>query len=227
MGRGRKTFGGLVAVVLATVGVGQAIGATEQITASPTCCQFAKPSFTIDAGQVANFSNTGDTSHDVTSQTDGPDGQKLFESETITAGKNSPVEGTQYLTPGNYSFFCSIHPEMVASLTVGAGTPLARPAVTLKVTSKKVDKVASSGKLKVKVTASAAAQNVVVTAKKGALKLGKTSTVADLSAGGSTTLTFKLTKSQRNKLDGLNSAKVKVSATVPFGSPAKTSRKLK
>ena len=67
-----------MAVVLATLGVGQAIGATEQITASPTCCQFAKANFTLDAGQVANFSNTGDTSHDVTAQTNGPDGQKLF-----------------------------------------------------------------------------------------------------------------------------------------------------
>jgi plastocyanin len=227
VGRGRKTIGGLVAVLLATVGVGQAIGATEQIAASPTCCQFSKANFTIDAGQVANFSNTGDTSHDVTAQTDGPDGQKLFESETITAGKNSPVVGTQYLTPGSYPFFCSIHPEMVAQLTVGAGAPVARPAVKLKVTSKKVDKVASSGKLLVKVTAQAASQSVVVTAKKGSLKLGKASTVADLAAGASQTLKFKLSGSQKNKLDGLNSAKIKVSATVPFGTPAKTSRTLK
>ena len=213
--------------MVATFGVGQAIGATEQITTSPTCCQFAKSNFTIDAGQVATFSNTGDASHDVTSQTNGPDGQKLFESETITQGKNAAVNGTQYLTPGAYAFFCSIHPEMVAQLTVGAGTPVARPAVTLKVASKKVDKVASSGKLRVKATASAAASNVVVTAKKGARKLGSASTVSEIPAGQTRTIVFKLTKSQKNFLDGLNSAKVKVSAEVPFGSPAKTSRKLK
>jgi plastocyanin len=222
-----KTIGGLVATLVATFGVGQAIGATEQITASPTCCQFAKTNFAIDAGQVANFSNTGDTSHDVTSQDNGPDGNKLFESETIVSGKNSPVAGTQYLSPGTYQFFCSIHPEMVASVTVGAGTPVARPEVTLKVASKKLDKVVSSGKLRVTLTGVAAAQNVVVTVKKGALKLGKTDTVFDVPAGQSRGAVFKLTNSQKNKLDGLNSAKVKVSATVPFGSPAKTSRKLK
>ena len=225
MGRARKTIGGLVAAIVATFGVGQAIGATETITSSPTCCQFSKSNFAIDAGQVANFSNTGDTSHDVTAITNGPDGQKLFESETIPAGANSPTVGTQYLTPGPYPFFCSIHPEMTGQLTVGAGTPVARPAVKLKVVSSKVDTVSSSGKLKVKVSAASQSTGVSVTAKKGARKLGSTA-IVDLAAGTSRTLKFKLNGSARNALDGLNSAKVKVSATVPFGSPATAKRKL-
>jgi plastocyanin len=225
VGRGRKTFGGLVAVVFATLGVGQAIGATETINSTASCCAYTKAAYTIDAGQEATFVNAGDGSHDVTATSKGPDGNLLFGSDTVASGP-TPVKGTQYLSAGNYAFYCTVHPLMTAQLTVGAGTPVARPGVTLKVSSKKVDKVASSGKLLVKVTAQAASQDVVVTAKKGALKLGKAATVADLAAGASQTLKFKLSGSQKNKLDGLNSAKIKVSATVPFGTPAKTSRTL-
>ena len=225
MGRGSKTIGGLVATLVATFGVGQAIGATETINSSPSCCAYTKAAYTIDAGQEATFVNAGDGSHDVTATSKGPDGNLLFSSDTVASGPTQ-VKGTQYLSAGNYAFYCTVHPLMTAQLTVGAGTPVARPAVTLKVLSKKVDKVASSGKLRVKVTAAGAAQNVVVTAKKGALKLGTASTVVEISAGASRTVVFKLSNSAQNKFENFNSAKVKVSATVPFGSPAKTSRTL-
>ena len=114
---------------------------------------------------------------------------------------------------------------MTAQLTVGPATPVARPAVKLKVLSKKVDKVESSGKLKVKVTAAGQSDDVVLVAKKGARKLGSKSNV-DVAAGSSSKVKLKLTRSGRKLLEDVAKAKVKVTATVPFGETASTKRKL-
>jgi plastocyanin len=200
-----------------------ALGVTETITTSPQCCSFSQPTFTIDAGQVATFNNPDSASHNVTATTQGPDGKELFVSPTVSGGQTQ-VNGTQYLQPGSYDFMCTIHPGMTATLQVGAGTPLARPAVTLKILSSKIDKVVSSRTLKVKLSAAAESDGVSLLARKGARRIG--SKKVDVAAGTSETAKLHLSGAGKHALEDLGAAKVSVTATVPFGSPASAKRKL-
>jgi plastocyanin len=224
--RGRKAIVGLAVTGAAAFGAAHALGVTETITSSPACCTFAKPTFTLDPGQVATFQNPGGASHNVFASGNGPDGAVLFSSDTITSGQAS-VNGTQYLGPGSYPFVCTIHAGMSANLVVtGNGSPVARPGVVLTVVSKKLHRVLASGKLNVKVSASALSSDVELTARKGARKLGSQSNI-DLAAGASRTVKLPLTQSGKKALKHLESAKVKVSAAVPFGSPATAKRTLR
>ena len=222
----RKAIVGLAVTAAAAFGAANALGVTETITSSPTCCTFAKPSFSIDPGQVGTFENPGAVSHNVFASGNGPDGEPLFTSDTIDSGQ-TPVNGTQYLTPGTYHFVCTIHPEMTADLVVsGSGTPIARPDVDLKVVSKKLHKVLGSGKLVVKVSAVALSNDIVLTARKGARKLGSKRNI-DIAAGASRTVKLPLTQSAKNALEDLESAKIKVSGAVPFGATATAKRTLR
>ena len=224
--RGRKAIVGLAVTGAAAFGAAHALGVTETITTLPTCCTFTKPTFTIDPGQVATFQNNDGSSHNVYASDKGPDGAVLFSSKTTTSGQ-TPVNGTQYLGTGTYTFVCTVHLDMTANLVVtGNGSPVARPGVVLTVVSKKLDQVLSSGKLKVKVSSSAASSDVVLTAQKGAKKLGSKGNI-NVAAGASPTVKLPLTHSGKNALKNVGSAKVKVSAAVPFGSPATAKRKLR
>jgi plastocyanin len=222
-----------VIVAVATVGVmamgaGYAFGASETVTSSPTCCTYSKPSFTIDAGTVGSFQNqTAGISHTMTASDNGPDNKPLFNTGTLSSGQGAAVEGTQYLAPGSYHFFCEIHgPSMAADLIVtGNGTPAARPRITLKVLSKDLGKVASSGKLKLKLSAATASDGIEVSAQKGSRKLGAVKTVS-LAAGASQVVKLSLSSSARKALNRVSSAKLKATADVPFGAPAEAKRRL-
>ena len=223
--RGRKAIVGLAVTGAAAFGAAHALGVTETITTTPACCTFAQPTFTIDPGQVATFQNNDGSSHNVFASGNGPDGEVLFSSDTITSGQ-APVNGTQYLGTGTYAFVCTVHPEMTANLVVtGNGSPVARPGVVLTIVSKKLDPVLASGKLKVKVSSSALSSDVVLTARKGAKKLGSKGNI-DVAAGAAPIVKLPLTHSGKNALKNLGSAKVKVSGEVPFGSPVSAKRKL-
>ncbi len=223
--RGRKAIVGLAVTGAVAFGAAHALGVSEPITTAPACCTFSKPTFTLDPGQVGTFQDLDANSHNVIASGIGPDGAVLFRSETISSGQ-APVNGTQYLATGTYAFVCTVHPDMTANLVVtGNGSPLARPAVVLTVVSKKLDRVLASGKLSVKVSASAASSDVELTALKGTKKLGSKGNI-NLAAGASRTVKVPLTHSGKNALKNHGSAKVKVSADVPFGSPVSAKRKL-
>lgn len=198
----------------AVFGVSQAIGASEAITASSTCCSYGKASFTIDRGATATFDNQdqGVSPHDVTAfDSGGAKNLPLFRSATINAGQ-TPVNGTGSLAPGTYRFFCTVHPtEMTGQLVVTASSS---PTVAVTVLSRKIGPVASSGKLKVKVRGLLASNTVPLTARVGKKKLGSTR-VTDLGAGASRTVKLPLSRAGKNFLRGRGSAKVKVTATPP------------
>ena len=101
----------LAVIGVAAFGAGQAIGASEPITTSTTCCSYGKASFTIDQGTVATFDNldTSVTQHDVTAVKSGKGGAPLFRSATIGAGQ-TPIDGTNSLAPGRGSWACSRWP---------------------------------------------------------------------------------------------------------------------
>jgi plastocyanin len=222
----RRVVVAMAAVGAIAFGAAQALGASEPITTSSTCCSYGKGSFTIDRGATANFQNQdpGTSPHDVTAfDTGGAKNQPLFRSAEINLGQ-TPVSGTNSLPPGTYRFFCTVHPtQMTGQLVVTAS---ASPTVTVKVLSRKLGPVAKSGKLKVKLSGVLATNSVTVTARKGSRKLGSTR-VTDLGAGASRTVKLALSRAGRNALSGRGSAKVKVTAAPPGDQSVTVSQRLR
>ena len=202
--------------------------AYADITTSDTCCTYTQDSFTQAAGVTNTFVNPAsvDTFHNVTAVDSGPDGKALFESGTEAAGGSSPINGTQYLAAGTYSFYCTIHTTAMSSqLVVEPGTPVARPSVKLTVPSQKLKKVRSSGKLKVSLKGLTDSTGVSFVAKAGSKKLGSASG-ANVTSGAKRTITIKLTSAGKKALKNKKKVSVSVVATVPFGKSVSASRKL-
>ena len=217
------------AAALAAAGVaiptaGEALGASEVITTTTSCCAYSKPSFTIDPGTVATFQNLdpGAAPHDVVATDSGTNGSPLFRSAVINAGQ-APVAGTESLNPGSYPFFCTIHPTQMTGNLVVTGTA---PTVGAKVLSRSLDGAVSSGKLKVQLTSSGPVRDVSLTARKGKKVLGSKGGIS-LEAGARTTISIRLSRSGRTALEDLKSALVKVSVTVPGGSPVTLKQRLR
>jgi plastocyanin len=226
-GRRARIAVALGAGVLTLGAAGYAL-ADDVITTAPVGLAYAQPTFTITAGQVAQFTNTQSLPHNITADdTKTLGGKTLFGSATVT-NASANVNGTQYLAPGDYTFHCSIHgPIMSATLHVGPGTPTARPQVTLAVTNGKLAAVQKSGALKVRIADSGSdASGVALTAKLGSKTLA-TKRGIDVAAGSSQPVTMKLSKDGRRALKGLDKATVKLGGTVDFGPPAKTTKTLK
>jgi plastocyanin len=215
----------LLVIALAALGVtayaGLALAASDTIVATPPQ-SFSQPSYNTDQGAVVPFQNNGG-SHNVTARQTGPDGKALFGSAT-TSGGTVPVNGTQYLGSGDYAFFCTVHPTtMNGTLRVtGAGAPVPRPQATLSLKGKSLSQAIKKGLL-VSINASVKIDDVTLTATLGKATLGK-ATVA--TAAGSQTLRVKLSKAGKSKLRSKGKATVKVTAEIPFGSPASTKAKL-
>lgn len=124
MARGARRLLG-VAVAVAAFAPGTAHAAT--VIEAQTVWRFDASTYTVAQGNPVTFRNADAVSpgpHNVTSQDKGADGKPLFASETVPNGKEVPVAGTQQLPPGSYSFFCTVHPFMTATLKVtAAGSP--------------------------------------------------------------------------------------------------------
>ncbi len=181
------------------------------------------PTYTTDQGEVVQFNVTGST-HNVTAHQNGPDAGALFRTPTISGGTTG-VQGTQYLSAGDYTFFCSVHPTtMQATLHVTSnGTPQARPSATVSVRSKKLAKASKKGIL-VAINTTAKVDGASLVAKLGKATIGK---VNDLSlSAGQQFATVKLSKSGKSKLRKKSKASVTVTASIPFGSPASGRKKL-
>jgi len=214
------------AVAAALFAAGTAFGASQTIVGADNT--FSLATYTMDQGEKPPFQNIGPFNpHNATAAANGPDGKVLFKSPTIGPGSTT-LDGTQYLTAGSYAFICTIHPTtMIATLAVsGNGTPVARPDIELKVVSRKIEKVASKGRLQIQVQAVTKSDDAEVTAKLGKTTLG-TLTDLDLAAGAIQNATLSLNKATRNKLSRKAKATVSLEGTVPFGSPATAKGKLK
>jgi plastocyanin len=216
---------GLIAA-LAALGVmacvGLALAASDTIVAGPAE-SFSLPAYNTDQGQVVQFQDNGGT-HNVTARQTGPDGGPLFRSATISGG-STPVNGTQFLSAGDYAFFCTVHPTtMQGTLRVSSnGTPQARPSSSLKLKTKSIAQAIKKG-LKVVMTPTTRIDGVTLTAKLGKSTIGKTTLSL---AEGFNSPVFKLSKAGKSKLRGRSAAKVGVTADIPFGSPVTAKGKLK
>jgi plastocyanin len=220
--RGRRLWfaAGLVVALALFVG-GLAFAAAPIVGQADNT--FSAPTYTIDQGEVAPLQVTGGT-HNATARQNGPDGGALFRSPTISGGTTG-VAGTQYLGSGDYTFFCTIHPStMQATLHVsGAGTPQARPSATLTPRSKKISKVIKKGLL-VAINSTARVDGVSLAAKLGKATIGKADGLG--LAPGQQFAIVKISKAGKSKLRKKSKAKVTVTASIPFGSPATGKAKL-
>jgi plastocyanin len=99
--------------------------ADQTITAGPVPNTYSNTDPAIDQGATVTFQNSDPTAfHDVTAKANGSDGKPLFESDTLEGGKSGPVRGVEFLTTGDYPFYCSVHTFMTGTLHVSAnGTP--------------------------------------------------------------------------------------------------------
>jgi plastocyanin len=187
---------------------------------------YTPTTYSIDQGEVATFQDQGFGSHNVTANANGPDGKALFGSGTIPGGSSAGVNGTQFLSAGTYTFFCTIHPTtMQASLTVtGNGTPRARPSAALTLRTKKISKALKKGLL-VAINASSGIDGVGLVAKLGKTTIGQTNGLSI--AAGQQVEVVKLSKAGKSRLAAKSKATVKVTADIPFGSPASAKAKLK
>jgi plastocyanin len=184
---------------------------------------FSAPSYSMDQGETLLFQNNGLSRHDVVATQPAPAGKaQLFESPLIATG-STPVAGTEFLTTGAYPFICTLHSTMKATLQVsGAGTPVPRPKVVIRIPATKRSKLAKSGKLKVGVSSPTEAAQTVIAAGTAA----KTVTIT-IPAGASQKVVLKLSPKFRKKLAGKGKAKIKVTAIPRFGLASSAGKTLK
>jgi plastocyanin len=223
----RGMTGRRLGLAIALIAFGAMVYAGIALAAAPIIGQgddtFSASTYSIDQGEVAQLQVTG-SSHNVTAHQPGPDSKALFRTPTISGG-TAGVDGTQYLSAGDYTFFCSVHPStMQATLHVTSnGAPLARPSAQLSVRSKKIAKASKKGIL-VAITASAKVDGASLVAKLGKTTIGKLDGLS--LAAGQSFATVKLTKAGKSKLSKKSKASVTVTADIPFGSPATGKAKL-
>lgn len=217
-GRGSWATGAVAAVLLATAWVESASAAT---TVTATDDLFDAPSYSIAQGEKLFLQNNGVRRHDVSAVQDAPFGNtQLFESSLIGTGSDV-VDGTEYLTAGSYPFVCTLHSNMQATLEVGAaGAPVPRPKVKIRLPGAKRSRLAATGKLRLVLSSPIEA---LTTVSAGSAAQPVETTVR---AGGTETVTLKLTRKFRAKLKA-GKQKVKVAALPRFGVPSVTSKVLK
>jgi plastocyanin len=219
-------FVGTAALAVGLIAAGIAVAASDLIVAGPAESfdrQATGTPYSTDQGAVVQFQDNGGT-HNVTARQVGPDGKPLFSSPTINGG-TAGVNGTQYLTPGDYPFFCTVHPTtMSGTLRVTSnGTAVARPQASLKLKTKRLAQAIKKG-LQISINAGTAISDTTLTAKLGKATIGKTTTSL---AAGTQTKKLKLSKAGKSKLRKKSSAKVTVTADIPFGAPASAKANLK
>ena len=215
-----------VAALGAMVYAAFALAAADPITATDNA--FNAPTYTMDQGDNPPFlTNNGPlNSHNVQARQSGPDGGALFFSATLVPGTQAPVHGTQYLSAGTYSFFCTIHPDMQGTLVVTSnGTPQSRPSAAPVVRTKTISKALKKGIVVAINPSSPAITLLSLVAKLGKTTIGK----AKFPDAGphSPTNTIQLSKVGKRKLRGKRKARVTVVGHILFGGPATVKAKLK
>jgi plastocyanin len=228
--RNRTLTFALLAALLFGVAVTQALATIADPVVATNSADF-DTNGAIDVSGEGVFDNQDSVTHNVTADGKGPDQGPLFRSGNTPGETMRQIRGTEFLAAGSYAFTCTIHPSMQGEFMVDnirPADPVPRPEISLKLKSKKIEKVVKSGKLKVKVEAAepTMAENIKLKAKKGKKAITKAKSL-NLAAGAAKTVKLKLSDRGLDKLAGADSAKVKVEGTVDFGFGDKASKKLK
>lgn len=159
-------------------------------------------------------------------------GFRLFRSKVIAGGNSTPIPGTQYLTTGDYPFFCIVHANMQATLHVtGAGTPVARPDIAVTIKTKKLARANSIHGLRVKIEAATKSRDVSVGLefKDTGKRAGRKANI-DLSAGQAKTVFIHFTPTAtsrvRRSLAKHERVRIRAKGKVLFGESDSDSQKL-
>ncbi len=219
--RRRLLFGlGVVGAGVLFAG-GLALAASDTIVAGPAD-QFSAPTYNTDQGAVVQFRDDGGT-HNVTARQTGPDGGALFLSPTLSSG-TAGIQGTQYLPAGDYAFYCTVHPTTMSGTLhiTSSGAPQARPSSSIKVARRNLKQTIKKG-LKLNMTPTTRVEGVTLTAKLGKTTIAKATTTL---LEGFNAPVLKLNKAGKGKLSRKKTAKVSVTADIPFGSPVSSKAKL-
>jgi plastocyanin len=120
------------AVIAAVVGMIGLIGAGLVLLAPPSSAantsatiehyMFMPAEITVTAGDVVTWTNQDEAPHTVTSVT----GPAKFDSGNLNKGQSFALT---FATPGSYTYYCSIHPDMKGKVTVNAAAA-SPPATT-------------------------------------------------------------------------------------------------
>lgn len=226
----RAGVAALAVAPLSLLGPASASGA-ERIVAIPQS-QYATQNVAIDQGEPLSFLNLDVLSHDVTARGKGANGQPLFSTPLIGTGQEVPVEGTDTLGPGEYAFFCTIHPNMEGTLTVGGGGSGGGgggSGLSVRILDTKLSEVRKEGSLSVEVTHERSATiTLSATTKSDGDRVALGRTKQDFEGSASHSLDIRLSKPGRKALRGESSVPVAVAARADGGGDsAKDRAKLK
>ena len=111
----RGVLGG---VLLAVIVAAPASAAQSVVTTAGF--QYVPPTVVVDRGGTLAYTNADIAAHNVVADDEGPDGQPLFSSGAPQSATTGPrdVAGVSDLAPGDYGFFCTLHPSMHGTLKV-------------------------------------------------------------------------------------------------------------
>jgi plastocyanin len=212
----------LIALLLAAPA---AAVADEQIRAVPSN-QYSPSEYTMDQGERLTFRNLDFNRHNVWAKQNGTDGKPLFQTPVIGQNEESFVEGSQYLTTGDYGFYCTIHPFMEGTLHVNsAGKPAIRPtpgttptdsqapAVGVRLVSARQSAVRRSREVRVSVSVDEAATvTLTVTTRSGGRRITVARGRVRFPAAGTRRPGLDLTRAGRRALRGRRSVRVEAVA---------------
>ncbi|HEX6391293.1 MAG TPA: plastocyanin/azurin family copper-binding protein [Solirubrobacteraceae bacterium] len=223
----RALLGSFVAALL----LAAPASADQQINAEPTR-RYANPNITIAQGEKVTFHNADTLLHDVTS-TQTLDGKALFASPLTDPGKDSVVDGTQYLTTGSYPYICSLHPDMTGTITVSSeGTPVPRPGAgggaELSASAAKLSSVRKARRLRVTVTGAAGADAIIsAKATVGGKRITLAKTRVTLTSGDGQRVDLRLTTKARSAIRRVKRLTVtfKVTVLAPSGSQTASAKR--
>jgi hypothetical protein len=213
-------------IVALAVGASAALGVVVKANGGDDV-DYNQPTFSQPQGVHSTFENESigpvlQFTHNVVS--DGSlGGYKVFASKTIIPGQTIPINGTQYLTTGDYPFHCSVHPSMQATLHVtSAGTPVARPDIEIKILTISLRQARKLKGVQVQIDAATKSPNIGMRVewKLSGNKAGFVKDI-DVAAGHSKIVRVKfkqkaLNKIQRALAENVNLA-IKATAKVRFG----------
>lgn len=199
-----------------------------EIVAAVDSDTFIGSPFSQPAGARATFRNPGPPNrdlHNVFTNQRGPDRGPLFYASLISAGKTTPVKGTEYLVPGSYSFFCSIHPGMDGVLQVTPGAAVPRPRVATRIPAQTLGRVKKSGRLGVRLYSEESTGPVSVVLRTGKRSAGTARTSA-LRAGETRSISVRLSARARRAIRKGKSVRFEATSVAEFGIPRSGARVL-
>jgi plastocyanin len=205
----RAGLGVLAVAVAALLGPTAAASGAERIVAIPQST-YATQNVAIDQGEPLTFLNLDALQHDVTSRGKGPNGQPLFSTPLIGTGQEVPVEGADSLTPGEYAFYCTIHPNMEGTLTVGGGGG-GGSNIELRILDRKIAEVRRANGLRVEMTVDRpSSMRLSARAKVEGESAAMGRAKHEFEQDGSHTMKIPLSKDGQSALRGAEKAKVVV-----------------